>query len=131
MFAGTFSITISSDGFLFANAAENQDFIKAILEFKGKTCTVLFDTDRLETVFSFDKEIFEGENYKELFSFKTGDTAEKIAGQFYIPKEYMKYYPDEEVFVIGLMESFSVASQKPQEAEDAAELEKILSEFQI
>lgn len=128
MFFGAFNLKVQEDGLIFKNF-DFSKWIDEILEHKGQTCHANFYTEYSEIVFDFIKE----ESYEEacipLYSFVVGDSLNKIKKQFYIPNDYMKYYPDKIVRLIGLDKAFCLSRKESEnEIVDFDELKRLLLE---
>ncbi len=132
MFFGAFNMQLQDDGALFQKYCKYHILASKILELKGKTCTVYFDKEHTEIIFSFYEEDFNDETYVKLSSFITEGDYKKLRRQFCIPKDYLKYYPDDKtVRIIGLDKAFCL-SRKESENEifDYDELKRLLLEFE-
>ena len=132
MFFGALNMQLQDDGALFQKYCKYHILASKILELKGKTCTVYFDKEHTEIIFSFHEEDFnDDETYVKLSSFITEGDYKKLRRQFYIPRDYLKYYPDKTVRIIGLDNAFCVSSTVSEESEmSSEEFEKLIAEIE-
>ena len=112
MLCGQFEVQIRHDGSLILEDSEERILTKMILKYRGKVCSVCFDINSLEIVFSFEESLQDDNNLIAVSSFVTGNNIEEIMKQFSIPKEYLEYYPEKSAFIIGLMEQLCVSRKE-------------------
>lgn len=112
MLSGRFEAQIQNDGSFISKDFEEHVLVQMILEYKEKNCTVYFDKNNLDIIFSFNDSLSDDKNLIAVTSFITGDNTEKIIKQFCIPMEYLEYYSGKSVFVMGLMEEICISRKE-------------------
>lgn len=131
VFYGSFNVRYQNDGLIFGENFDFRKWIDIILERRGKLCTLFFDAERSELLFAFNETFDDVENYTQIQSFKIGNDVEEIKKQFYIPKDYLKYYPDKIVRIIGLDDAFCLSNIDSENYEvNSAEIESLLAELE-
>ena len=113
MFCGQYRIQIRDDGAIIPGLPPGCTLTEKILGFKGKPCTVCFDRYYPEVMFAFGDSLPSDPDITALFTFITGNDEEEISRQFYIPEEYMGYYPDGNAFLLGIGDAFRISAEGP------------------